>query len=84
MITRNFSAFILTHPVAIEYYKWLEDVRVPDELFYQTLARIVKIDPAEKKVVVQDHEMNTAAAGMIRYTLWAYERKYEYYPLYLM
>jgi len=39
MISRNFSDFVLNHPVAIEYYKWLEDVRVPDEFFYGTLAR---------------------------------------------
>ena len=86
MITRRFSEFLLNHPVAVEFYKWLEDVRVPDELFYQTLARIVKIDPssssssAEKpetarKVVQQDHEMNTDEAGMVRYTVWAFEKK---------
>ncbi len=27
LITRNFSHFLLNHPVAIEFYKWLEEVR---------------------------------------------------------
>ncbi len=38
-VTRDFSHFLLEHPVAIEFYKWAEDVRVPDEFFFQTLAR---------------------------------------------
>lgn len=35
VITRNFSNFVLDHPVATEFYKWLEDAMVPDEMFFQ-------------------------------------------------
>lgn len=72
LIPRNFSQFVLSHPVAIEYYRWLEEVRVPDEIFFQTLSRVVEINQNQ---VVQDHEMNTTEVGIPRYTLWAFEKK---------
>ena len=42
VVGRNFSRFLLEHPVSIEFYRWLQEVRVPDEFFYQTLARYTR------------------------------------------
>ena len=41
------SKFMTTHPVAIDFYNWIQDMRVADESFYPTLLVITKIEQVD-------------------------------------
>ena len=57
ILSRNFATFTLTHPVAKAFRKWTQDIEIPDEEFFATLARITKIekDPTGNYLVEQTH-----------------------------
>ena len=39
-LTRDFAKFTLAHPVALEFYNWLQDTLVPDEHYFTTLVTL--------------------------------------------
>ena len=58
VISRQFSEFVLTHPVAQNLREWTKDMEIPDESFFSTLARINNITQDKESgnfTVIQNH-----------------------------
>ena len=58
VISRQFSEFVLKHPVAQTLREWTKDMEIPDESFFSTLARITNITQDGKSgnfTVLQNH-----------------------------
>ena len=78
VITREFAAFCLYDPLAIDLFNWLAFAEVPDELFFQTLVLVNRTEYEATGRVEQDFGMVTNAGLMPRLTTW--ERQENYSP----
>ena len=52
-LVRDFCKFVLGHPVALEFYNWLQDTLVPDEHYIPTL---VTINATKIEEVLKDED----------------------------
>ena len=43
ILSKQFSKFVISHPISKKFREWTKDMAVPDESFFATLARITKI-----------------------------------------
>ena len=76
LCSRDFANFTLYDPVALDFYKWLEFVSIPDEYFFQSLNLVNRTEYAKTGRVVQDLGKTDNALLAPRYTLWNGRGKY--------
>ena len=43
ILSKQFSKFIISHPVSKSFREWTKDTAMPDESFFASLARITEI-----------------------------------------
>ena len=43
ILSKQFSKFVISHPISKKFREWTKDMNAPDESFFATLARITKI-----------------------------------------
>lgn len=85
ILSRNFSTFVLTHPVAKTFREWTKDMEIPDEEFFATLARITNVAKIDKEdgnyLVKQTHvkALPIKAGLCTRITLWDTAEDYRCY-----
>ena len=95
VLSRNFSAFALTHPISKTFREWTKDMEIPDEEFFATLARITSVKKTQvgpssnnddyKKggnyIVEQTHvkELPIKRGLCPRITLWDTNEDYQCY-----
>lgn len=74
ILSYNDAKFMVVHPVALEYFNWMQDMSVGDESFYPTLGKIVSVNQVNNTwEVIQDLEKNTSFGQCSRSSLWYYD-----------
>ena len=83
VLSRNFSAFALTHPISKTFREWTKDMEIPDEEFFATLARITRVKNygGGNYIVEQTHvkELPIKRGLCPRITLWDSNEDYQCY-----
>jgi hypothetical protein len=68
VLNRKFSEHLLRHPVAKEVLDWFQDAGSPEEHFFATMERVLRLS-SDNLMVVQNLE-EAECPVMARYTLW--------------
>eukprot|EP00094_Tigriopus_californicus_P011655 TCALIF_11260-PA protein Name:"Similar to GCNT3 Beta-1,3-galactosyl-O-glycosyl-glycoprotein beta-1,6-N-acetylglucosaminyltransferase 3 (Ovis aries)" AED:0.17 eAED:0.20 QI:0/0/0/0.75/1/1/4/0/360 len=69
LISRRFATFALYHPIAQDFRDWIEDVGIPDEIFFHSLESMGQIEQ-DNITTFLDWNMASLKYGMTRYTEW--------------
>lgn len=74
LISRRFASFALYHPIAQQFRDWLEDVGVPDEIYFQSLRSVGPIGE-DNLTSPQGWTVDTEKYPIPRYTEWQNDNK---------
>ena len=83
ILSRNFSKFVLEHPVSITFRNWIKDTYIPEESFLNTLVRISnvtmifdndKMSTTISKVTQNmDNSFDTTHGTCLRFVKWIFD-----------